>query len=89
MMNCKVLLAAGDDLNNNKGDLMRKEFQVHILNEQGIAKATELGEIFSEALSKIEAIVPPGRDLSLVVTRLQEASFFAKRGIAVDAGNQR
>jgi hypothetical protein len=68
---------------------MRAEFQVHLLNDQGLAKATELGEIFSEALSKIESLVPAGRERALVVTKLQEASFFAKRGIAVDPSNQR
>lgn len=67
---------------------IRPEFAVHLLNDQGIAKATELGEIFSEALAEIEQLVPAGRERALVVTKLQEAAFFAKRGIAVDAANQ-
>ena len=69
--------------------MMRQEFQVHMLNEAGIAKATKLGEIFSTALDQVEAIVPAGRERALVVTKLQEASFFAKRGIAVDPANQK
>lgn len=68
---------------------MRQEFQVHMLNEQGIARAIELGEIFSDALTKIEALVPSGRERALVVIKLQEASYFAKRGIAVDPANQK
>lgn len=67
---------------------VRTEFQVHILNEQGLSKARELGEAFTEALDKIEALVPPGRERALVITKLQEASFFAKRGIAVVTENQ-
>jgi hypothetical protein len=67
---------------------MRTEFQVHLLNEQGLAKAKALGEIFTEALNKIEALVPAGRERALVLTKLQEAAFFAKRGIAVDPANQ-
>lgn len=68
---------------------MKSEFQVHMLNESGIAKATELGEAFSALLEKVETLVPAGRERALVVTKLQEASFFAKRGIAVLAENQK
>jgi len=67
---------------------MRQEFQIHMLNEHGIAKATALGEIFSLTLVAIEAVLPAGRERALVVTKLQEACFFAKRGIAGDAANQ-
>jgi ribonucleotide monophosphatase NagD (HAD superfamily) len=67
---------------------MRDEFSVHLLNAKGIDAATRLGEIFSTALDKIEELVPIGRDRALVVTKLQEASFFAKRGIAIDPTNQ-
>lgn len=51
--------------------MARGEFQVHMLNEAGIAKAGELGEVFSETLTKIEALVPVGRERALVVTKLQ------------------
>jgi len=68
---------------------MRDEFQVHMLNDTGIAAATQLGEIFSEALTKIDALVPPGRERALVVTKMQEASYWAKRAIAVVPTNQK
>lgn len=68
---------------------MKNEFQVHLLNEQGIEHAKQLGEAFSTLLEKIESIVPAGRERALVVTKLQEASFFAKRGIACLAENQK
>jgi len=65
----------------------RDEFKVHLLNPTGIAKATELSDIFSDALTRIESLVPAGRERALVVTKLQEACFFAKRGIALDSAN--
>ncbi len=67
---------------------IREEFQVHMLNEQGKDKATELASLFSEFLYNLERIVPPSRGRSLVVTKLQEASFFAKREIAMLPENQ-
>lgn len=70
-------------------DNIRQEFQVHLLNETGISKAAQLGCIFSEALEKIEAIVPAGRERALIITKLQEASFFAKRAIATIPENQK
>lgn len=68
--------------------MIRHHFQVHMLNSVGIAKAKQLAELFSTLLDDIEKIVPAGREMSLVITKLQEASFFAKRGIATDTANQ-
>lgn len=73
---------------------MRQEFQVHILNDNGIEQAKELGEAFSDFLDKLEKLIPQaanvnGREMALVRTKLQEASFFAKRAIAVLPGNQK
>jgi hypothetical protein len=68
---------------------IREEFEVHLLNENGIAKARELAEVFSDALTKIEMITGPGREAALVKTKLQEASFFAKRGLAQRPDMQR
>lgn len=46
----------------------RTEFQVHILNDQGISKAGEIASVFSDALAKIEVLVPSGRERSLTFT---------------------
>lgn len=67
---------------------MRKEFCVHILNEQGKTKATAVAEVFSEALDKLEALGVDGRELALVKTKSEEACFFAKRSIASKTENQ-
>jgi len=58
------------------------EFKMMRLDSAGIEKAQELGDIFTDALHDIEGIVPSGRELSIVVTRLQEAYFWAIRGMA-------
>lgn len=64
------------------------EFKVHLLNETGIAKAQELERSFTALLAQIEALVPSSRERSIVVTKLQEASMWAKRGIACIPENQ-
>lgn len=67
---------------------MGDEFKVHRLNEDGLRKAEALADAFSQCLETVEKLVPPGRERSLVVTKMQEACFFAKRGIAVNPENQ-
>jgi len=64
-------------------------FQVHMLNEVGLAKASGLANAFDQLWQYIEDNVPEGRERSLVATKLQEASFFAKRGIAMLKENQK
>lgn len=84
------------------------EFEVHILNEQGIANAKRLAEVFDGALTEIETLVPfgysrvpftssdgqpkpqsNGRELALVRTHLEIASFYAKKALAIHAENQK
>ncbi len=67
---------------------VRQEFQVHLLNADGVKKAIALGEVFSNALNEIEQLVPEGAERTRVVELLQLASFWAKRGMAVDPHNQ-
>ncbi len=69
---------------------IRQEFQVHILNAKGIEKAEAIAEIFSSVLGQVEEMSPePSRERSLFVTKLQEASFWAKRSIAIDPANHK
>lgn len=67
---------------------IRPEFQVHMLNENGKRKAREIAEGFSILLAGVEALGVTGRELALVKTKLEEACFFAKRGIASLPENQ-
>jgi len=67
---------------------MHKEFQVHMLNPQGKAKADMLARAFDDLLSSIIAINPcTSREMSICRTKLEEASFFAKKAMASDPGN--
>ena len=68
--------------------MIREEFAVHMLNDAGKSKAHSLAEAFSSLLDTIEGMLPASRELSLVKTHLQEASFFAKRGMAMNPSNQ-
>ena len=69
---------------------MADEFKVHLLNDEGIAKATALSKAFDDLLTAVNTHAPmPSRERSLVVTKLQEACFWAKRAIAVDPANEK
>ncbi|HEY5657924.1 MAG TPA: hypothetical protein VIY27_09060 [Myxococcota bacterium] len=69
---------------------IRQEFNVHILNEDGIDKARRIGSVFTLTLEGIEEICgADGREMAIVRTKLQEAAFFAKRAMALRAENQR
>lgn len=68
---------------------MHKEFEVHLLNEQGINIAQSLAIRFDELLSWLETVLPEGREFSIVKTKLEEASFFAKKAMAVNKEFQR
>lgn len=63
-------------------------FSVHMLNDDGKKKAVAMAEDFSELLARVEAVVPPGRELAIVKTHLQDACFYAKRGMAMKPENQ-
>lgn len=61
---------------------IRSEFAVHMLNDNGKAKAQGIAERFSLLLDDLENYGVTGRDLALVKTKLEEACFVAKRGMA-------
>lgn len=68
--------------------IVRPEFQVHMLNEQGKSKALALAALFSDLLDAVERRGVTGRELAIVKTKLEEACFFAKKGIASLTENQ-
>lgn len=69
---------------------LKPEFKVHLLNETGIAKSKHMAARFSDLLDWLEtnAGCLPGRELSLAKTKLEEASFFAKKAMAQNPQNQ-
>jgi hypothetical protein len=70
-------------------EAIREEFDVHVLNHDGIQKARDIASCFSILLNDTEAICgKEGREMALVRTHLQQAAFFAKRAMAVRPENQ-
>lgn len=68
---------------------IRDEFTFHKLNEKGIEKAKEIAVRFSILLNELEyTIGSSGREMAIVRTKLEEASFFAKKAMAVRPENQ-
>lgn len=66
------------------------EFRVHILNDGGIQKAKDLAAAFDNLLDQLLTIVPaPCREMSLVRTHLELASFFSKKAMASVPENQK
>ena len=66
-------------------------FKVHILNNEGIASARILEKEFTEFLETLNKICGTDgrREMAIVKTKLQEASFFAKRAMAMKPENQK
>lgn len=65
---------------------MAGEFEVHRLNERGLACCEEVARLFDDLLHALEGPtageLSQSRERAIVVTKLQEACFFAKRAVA-------
>jgi hypothetical protein len=69
--------------------MIRTEFDVHILNENGKNKARAIAQVLADALDDLEAICgEDGREMAIVRTKMEEAGFFAKKAMAVRRENQ-
>lgn len=66
---------------------MHKAFRVHMLSEKGKAAASEIAAAFDDLGARLFLLVPDGRERSIVMTKLEEACFFAKKAIAEIPGN--
>lgn len=65
-----------------------KEFSSHVLNERGQARVEQARKDFTALLSALNVHITDARCMSLVRTKLEEAAFFAVKGIALDPENQ-
>jgi hypothetical protein len=64
-------------------------FEVHRLNEAGMAKAAAIASCFDGLLIQLKTICPDStREFSIVKTKLEEAAFFAKKAMAKLPENQ-
>lgn len=68
---------------------MNPEFEVNRLNEDGIDKAEAIALMFDSLLNDLKDFCPEGREFSIVRTKLEEASFFAKKSMARSSVNQK
>lgn len=68
--------------------LMDPSFAFHKLNSVGIGKAEQIAEAFDLLLEKLKELCPEGREFSIVKTKLEEASFFSKKSMAMKTDNQ-
>ncbi len=70
--------------------IVNKEFEFHLLDEEGKAKAQEIAESFDALLTKLLEINPKAsREMSICRTKLEEASFYAKKAMAVERVNKK
>lgn len=69
---------------------MKKEFEVHRLNQLGMEKATAIASTFDVALEALELLCAGGdlRCTAIMRTKLEEACFFAKKAVASCPANQ-
>lgn len=67
---------------------MNREFEVHILNDAGKAKARHIAYAFDACLAAVDALVVDPRCKALMRTKMEEACFFAKKGMASADFNQ-
>lgn len=61
---------------------MNEAFQVHKLSSKGMSLAQDIATNFADLLDWLSPIVGEGRELAIVRTKLEEACFFAKKGMA-------
>ncbi len=66
---------------------MHPQFEVHMLTDEGKAKARDIAVAFDECLTKLEELCVPSdgsseRAMAIVRTKLEEACFFAKKAMA-------
>lgn len=68
---------------------MEPLFTVHKLNEEGMKKAEVIAGEFTNLLYTLATVCPENtREFSIVKTKLEEASFFAKKAMASQPANQ-
>lgn len=64
-------------------------FAHRLLNDAGSSKARAIADLFTNALTDLEQLMPlGGREGAIVRTKLEEACFFAKKCMALQTVNQ-
>jgi hypothetical protein len=68
---------------------MNPEFEFYSLNEEGVKATQRVAELFNNLLDELDPLMGFGRYNALVRTKLEEASFFAKKSLAVQKPYQK
>lgn len=79
---------------------MNQLFGYKTLNEEGVGKSNEISIAFDELLTKLELlcgytdiaglrVMANGREFSIVKTKLEEASMYAKKSMSLALSNQK
>jgi len=68
--------------------MMRKEFEVHLLNEDGKRKAVAIAQAYNALAEDILAYIGEGSpELTIALRKLEESCFYAKKAMAQQAVN--
>jgi hypothetical protein len=69
---------------------MNSAFETYALNDEGAKAQAEIAKIFDSFLNELFPYMGiSGREVAIVQTKLEEASFFAKKAAAKIAVNQK
>lgn len=63
-------------------------FDSYEMNERGREQLAVIHDAFNKLLAEVH-IIDNGRERSLMLTKLQEACWYARRSIALDVKNQK
>jgi hypothetical protein len=85
-------LAGQEDLSimDNEEELLeglRPEFTPQLLNYQGRVTSAAVRRLFSECLTHLNNLIPPSREHSLALTKLQESCMWSIRAVSLDLKN--
>jgi hypothetical protein len=74
----------GDALSAQEAQIreLEKRFSAHAVSEDGKQAMEQVRELTKGLAEMLISLVPPGREQSLALTKLEEAVFWANAGIA-------
>ncbi len=62
-------------------------FETHKLNDLGFTEMKSFKSDLACAVNKVLELMPPGREKSIFITKIEEAVFFGAKAIASKTGN--
>ncbi len=61
---------------------LHDRFHYHAPSNEGIARHADLSELFTALARRCRDICPPGRELALTITNLEQAKMWASAAVA-------